>query len=224
MSINPFAMTYAELKSLNPCADEFASVTAILGDENSWDGRLITATEARAAGVSMDQVIWAASALARKNSEIERRLQHWGCDCAARVLAIFEKQFPGDGRPRAAIEAGRHFADGLIGAAEWAAARNAAEDAARISPCDAAWSAARAAAWAAASTAAMDAGWRSAWSAAWDAARAAAEAAKAAAGSAAWSAASDAAWDAEQDWQFTRLCEWMSDAAPQTLEISGDEK
>ena len=129
MSINPFALTYAELQALKPCEDDFVKVTAILGGAAAWDGRLITAAEARAAGVSMDQVIWAASALARKNSEIERRLQHWSCDCAARVLAIFEKQFPGDGRPRAAIEAGRHFADGLIDDPERAAARAAARDA-----------------------------------------------------------------------------------------------
>lgn len=31
----------------------------------------------------------------------------WACDCAKRVLPIFEKKFPQDPRPRAALKAGR---------------------------------------------------------------------------------------------------------------------
>lgn len=33
----------------------------------------------------------------------------WGCDCAARVLPYFEKQYPNDSRPRLAIKAGRRW-------------------------------------------------------------------------------------------------------------------
>ena len=185
--IMPFALTYAELKALKPCEDDFVKVIAILGGAAAWGGRLITAADARAAGVSMEHVIWVASRLALSNGEIERRLQHWSCDCAMRVLAIFEDSVPGDGRPRGAIEAGRRYADGLIGAAEWAAARAAAEDAA--------------------SDAAQAAAWDAAWGAAgWN--------------TAAWGARFGstfiAAKAAEQHWQFGRLCEWLSDTAPET--------
>ena len=31
----------------------------------------------------------------------------WACDCAKRVLSFFEKEFPEDPRPRAALKAGR---------------------------------------------------------------------------------------------------------------------
>lgn len=196
-----FALNYPELKALKPCEDEFASVTAILGDAALWDGRRVTATDARAAGVSMEQVLWVASALALSNREIRRRLQQWNCDCAMRVLGIFETRFPGDGRPRGAIQAGRRYADGLIGAAEWAAARIAAKDATK----DAAGTAARSAARAAASDAG-DAGWSASWSA----------------GDAAYQSVTDAtdaawgvAWDAERYWQFGRLCEWLSDTPPE---------
>jgi len=187
----PYTLTYSQLKELDPCKDEFASVTAILGDATSWNGKPITAAEARAAGVSMEQVLWAASALARENREIERRLRHWNCDCAARVLAIFEDSVPGDGRPRGAIEAGRLYADGLIGAAARNAAWAAASAAGAGTSYGAAWDASRAATRAAA--------WDAPWSVAW------------AAASATSAASSAAEWGAEQDWQFTRLCEWLSD-------------
>jgi len=202
--MSTYALTYPQLKALDPCKDDFDSVTAALGDENSWDGRLITAAKARAAGVSMDHVVWVASRLALSNTEIERRLQHWNCDCAMRVLANFETRVPGDDRPRAAIEAGRRYADGLIGLAECNAARIAAKDAAKDATKDAAGTAARAAARAAASDAG-DAGWSASWSAADTAYQSVTDATDAA-----WSAAKAA----EQDWQFTRLCEWMSDTPP----------
>lgn len=37
----------------------------------------------------------------------KRTLAIWACDCAKRVLSYFEKKYPGDMRPRLAIEAGR---------------------------------------------------------------------------------------------------------------------
>ena len=86
------------------------------------------------------------------------------------VLPIFEREHPGDNRPRNAIKATRLYALGEID--------DAARDAARAAARAAAWTAAWAAAWAAVRDAA--------WAAAWAAARAAARA-----------AASDAAWAAQ---------------------------
>ena len=81
----------------------------------------------------------------------ERTARIFACDCAESVLSLYEKEHPGDKRPRQAIDTARRFADGKATKKEltaaWAAARNAAEDAAG----DAAWAvgaAARAAAWA----------------------------------------------------------------------------
>ncbi len=154
----------------------------------------------------------------------------FACDCAERVLPIFEREHPGDKRPRLAIETKRrHLAgkatDGELAAA-WAAARAAARDAAGTAARDAAGAAARDAAWDSAWAAAGTAAWAAAWAAAraaardaaWAAARAAArDAAGTAARDAAWAAARDAAWDsawaaawaaamdAETKWQRTRL-------------------
>jgi hypothetical protein len=46
----------------------------------------------------------------------------WAADCAWRVLPYFEGEHPGDDRPRRAIEAGRAWARGEVGAADHAAA------------------------------------------------------------------------------------------------------
>jgi hypothetical protein len=143
-----------------------------------------------------------ARALYRVEAWNERNLRHFACDCAERVLPLFEQGYPNDTRPRVAITTARRFADGLATSKELAAARAAAGAAAGDAARDAARDAAGAAAWAAARAAARDA--------ARDAARAAArDAARAAAGAAAWDAAWDAARDAETSWQIERLTAYL---------------
>ncbi|PHR83126.1 putative immunity protein [Henriciella sp.] len=123
----PFGLTHKQLKALDPCEEEFRAVTKVLGGPRKWNGKLITAQQARDAGVSFDNIVWAASSVARSDKQVERRLRHWMADCAARVLHIFEKECPGDDRPRKAIEAARLYADGKIGVAAWDAAGDAEE-------------------------------------------------------------------------------------------------
>ena len=98
-----------------------------------------------------------------KAVNVERILHEAACDIAEDVLPIFEKEFPGDKRPRLAIEAKRKWLKGEITDTELAAARDAAWDAARAAARaaarDAAWDAAWAAAKAAAKAAARDAAW-----------------------------------------------------------------
>ena len=141
-------LTYAELKALKPCAESQKRVAKLLGGATVWNGRVVTADEARKAGCTFDDLAWAASSIARSNPDVERRLRLWLADCAACVLHIYEKT-GGSLAPRAAIVASRQFARGEI--------------------TDAARAAAGAAAWAA--------GWAAAGAAAWDAARDAARAA-----------------------------------------------
>ena len=146
-------------------------------------------------------VVREARLLRRFENWNERTARLFACDCAERVLPLFEKDNPADTRPREAIETARQYANGQATDEELAAAWDAAWDAAR--------------------DAARDAAWAAAWDATWDAARAAAWAARAAA----WAAARDATWDAARDaareWQYARLLELlMSDevvaAAPAT--------
>ena len=86
------------------------------------------------------------------NADQRRELRLCGCDCAERVLPLFEAECPGDPRPRRAIEAGRRYARNEIGYEELAFARAAAWDAwAGTSDRAAAWAALTA--WAAAGSA-----------------------------------------------------------------------
>jgi hypothetical protein len=171
-------LTYEELRNLNPCPESMIRVTKLMGGAEKWNGRKISAYEARAAGATFSDIVWAASAVAQNDKDVERRMRLWLADCAARVLPIFEKECPDDARPRQAIIAARRFARGETDAA--------ARDAARDAALNAAWAAARAAARDAARAAARAA----ARDAAWDAAR-----------NAAWAAA----WADEERWQFDRL-------------------
>jgi hypothetical protein len=123
--------------------------------------------------------LWALDCvLPGQEAERDRIARQFAADCAALVLSLYERQRPGDDRPRAAIETARRFAVGVASAEKLAAAGDAAW-AAVWAPARDAWAvwaptreAARAAAWAAA---------RAAGAAAWDAARAAGDAAREAA-------------------------------------------
>ena len=153
----------------------------------SWLGPSIWEAEWRGDRIdARDKIVVSEARLVRKLATWnDRTARLFACDCAERVLSIFEDKYPGDSRPRAAIEVSRRFAVGDASRAELNAAR------------DAAWDATRAAA---------DASWGVARDAAWDAARAAAYAA--------WDAAWDAARDAERKWQAERLRQYLFGEAP----------
>ena len=135
-------LTYDQLLALSPCGGRLAIAKRKIGGPRKWNWRKITAAQARDAGMAFDDILWAASAMARKDADVDRRLRLWMADCAARVLHIYEKTEASDA-PRKAIIAARQYARGEIGAA----ARDDARDAAWAAG-DAAWDDARAA-WAA---------------------------------------------------------------------------
>lgn len=146
MSIQPgtplAGLSLAQVRKLSPCKESYDRVSAILPKRGK-----ITAAQAREAGCTLDDLVWLASALARTDKSVERRLRHWMADCAERVLHIYERDCPNDSRPRDAIAAARDYADGRIADAAWDAAWDAAGVAARDAAGVAAWDAARDAAW-----------------------------------------------------------------------------
>lgn len=183
-------LTYDQLLKLRPCKDRLAVAERKIGGPREWNGKKVAASQARDLGMSFDDLVWAASALARSDKDVQRRLRLWMADCAARVLHIYEKSERSDA-PRNAVTAARQYARGEIDEAAWSAAWAAASSAASSAAGSDAWSAARAAAGSAA--------WSAARAAAWSAAR---------------EAAGSAAWSAEREWQFNRLVEWFSDNEP----------
>lgn len=134
--------TTADIMALKPC-EEYTDkrISELIGDG-------LTAEGIAALNIPVSDRIWCLIALL---PEREQRL--FACDCAERVLPIWEKQYPDDKRPRACIEAARRYAENPTDDNQrlmLAAARYTAMAAAYTA--DAAWEAA----WAAAQ-AAMDA-------------------------------------------------------------------
>ena len=132
-------------------------------------------------------------------------------------IGIFEKQYPGDDRPRKAIEAATEWLKSQT-EANRSAARSAAESAARSAAESAAWSAEYAARSAAASAA---------WSAEYAARSAAETAAWSATESAAWSAeyaarsaAESAAWSAEYAARSAEYAAWSAEYAARSAEYA----
>lgn len=195
-------LTYAQFKALDPCGEAFERVVKLFGGARTWGENGVTAAQAKEAGCTLDDLIWAASALSYRDKDVKRRLRLWMADCAARVLHIYERAGTSDA-PRNAIIANRRFARGEIDATAWAAAMDAAWEAAWEAVGDAAMDAIRAAAMASARGASRAA----VWAAARDAARDDEDIA-------ARTAARTAAWNAEEAWQLDRLVAWMSDDEP----------
>ena len=88
-----------------------------------------------------------------REARLVKRLDTWNartarlfaCDCADRVLPIFEKRVPNDTRPREAIAVAREFAEGRAKKERLVTA----SDTAWLAASATAWDAGRAAAWAA---------------------------------------------------------------------------
>jgi hypothetical protein len=188
-------LTLTQVKRLQPCRHSLKRIARFLGDVP------LTASEARAAGAKLDDVAWAAAAVASIDKDVRRRRCLWMADCAVRMLPLFEREQPTDQRPRRAIEAARAYARAEIGEAALSAAGADGYDGWDAAARDAARYAALAAA---RTAAARDAAWATGdWSAAWAAADW-------------WAAAEwDSASNAEAAWQFDRLVERLSDPEPE---------
>jgi hypothetical protein len=90
----------------------------------------------------LNDAVWALQCTTENSDKLARL---FACDCAERVLPIFERRYPDDKRPRTCIEVSRRYAIGQATDQERdaarAAARAAARDAARAAAWDAAWDA-----------------------------------------------------------------------------------
>jgi len=179
------AEVLAELRRLGACAEGIAWAAQHGGDLRA----LVTDCS------NIDHLRWWLSC--QPGSATPLRL--FACDCAARVLPIYEAKYPDDMRPREAIETARLYARGEVDSGQLAAAGDAAWDATwgtgRVAARDAALATVEGAAWAA-------------WSAARDAA---------------WDAAGATAWKAEREWQMGRLRQYILGTAADELEALRSE-
>ena len=175
--------TLSAIGAANPCGTGYKKLVNYLGGAKKYGYQtpipLLTILDSN----GIDDALWVAVNILGNQGEM---IAHtFACDCAERVLHIYEKHHSDDSRPRNAIAVkrrwlGKEATDEELAAA-WAAARAAAGAAARADARGAAMAAALAAARADARAAALDAAWDAAWAATWAEASA---------------AALDAAWDA----------------------------
>ena len=139
-TIEPVVLTTTlyRLRKHHACESRYSHLVSALGPK--WGDKepinLLTILEHN----GTEDCLWALCAT-DQNCDMVARLM--AADFAEAVLPIYERIYPGDNRPRAAIQAARDYAHGRIGAAARAAARAAAWEAAG----EAAWEAAREAAW-----------------------------------------------------------------------------
>jgi hypothetical protein len=100
-----------------------------------WAGRAaLTALEILDLDIPGEDRLWA---VLRNEFFTDRELRELACDFAESVIHIYERDCPGDDRPRNAINIARRFAHGDATADELAAARAATWDAARAAAWDA---------------------------------------------------------------------------------------
>jgi len=142
--------TFKELHGWRACKPSYKTLAKELGGIESYGKNTPIKLSQILDICGIDDCFWV---LERKtlNTIYVREIRLFGCDCAERVLHIFESEHPNDHRPRQAIEAGRQHARNEIGREELTLAWDAASDAAwaaRAAASDAAWAAAWAA-WAA---------------------------------------------------------------------------
>jgi len=169
--------TFRKAKEARVCVESYRKMAKAVGGVRKYgmDTPIPLSKVLEVCG--LDDALWALHITSENSDRIARV---FACDCAERVLPLFEKRYPNDKRPRHAIKTARLFAEGKASKSELA---NAASDA-------------------------YDAAWR-AWatSDAWgvsDAARAASDAARDV------SDAARAVSDAEKRWQTEHFLECIN--------------
>ena len=104
--------TLNEIREHSPCPTGWSKLLKSLDKTHADDEPL--ALEHILDSNGLDDALWALRAV--KGHDKELRL--FACQCARRVLPIFEEKYPEDDRPRKAIKAAEAFALGRIDKAE----------------------------------------------------------------------------------------------------------
>jgi hypothetical protein len=136
--------TFKKLHDAGACTDRYRFLGRQLGGISAYGKDTPIPLHRLLELNGLDDALWALRACVPERDR-DKLARLFACDCAERVLPIFEKYYPKDNRPRVAIETARKFVVGKATQKELDAARAAwaAADAARAAW--AAWAAARAA-------------------------------------------------------------------------------
>lgn len=135
-------ITFSQAREEGACAESYRRMARHLGGVKAYGRDRPIPVEQVLDVCGLADALWALSAIGAR-----RVLHLWACDCAERVLPIFEACCPDDRRPREAIRVSRLYASGLASEREMADATHAAIIAADAAEdvAASAWHAARAA-------------------------------------------------------------------------------
>ena len=191
-------VTLSQLKDLRPCRKRLKVIAPMFGEQG------MTARQAVRCGVTLSDLIWVATKVAKTNRCVERRLRMCAADWAADVLHIYERDDTATLAPRKAINAARAYANGQIDEAARAAAESAAWSAALDATNRPAEDGTRSAATSAAAVVTLSVTTM--------------PGAMTAVAAAAWAAiALTVTVTTEEDWQLQRLAEWLSPDEPEPV-------
>ena len=197
--------TFKKAKEAGACIRSYRKMAKALGGVEKYGLDTPIPLDEVLEVCGLDDALWALRIILEP---ADREIRLFTCDCAERVLFLYEEKYPQDKRPRVAIETARRYADGQATARELAIAEAIAWAAAGAAPGAAPWAIAEAVAGAAAWTAARAAPWAIAEAVAWAIAEAVT---RAVAEVAPGAVAEVAAWVAEKEWQKARLIELLKE-------------
>ena len=139
--------TFRKAKEAGACASSYKKMAKALGRVRKYglDTPIPLSNILEVCG--LDDTLWSLQIVLEP---ADREIRLFACDCAEKVLPLFEKQYPNDDRPRQAIIIARQFANGKATKEDLAAARvtacdawDATSDAARVASWAASWAAER---------------------------------------------------------------------------------
>lgn len=117
--------TLKRIRAFDPCGYGLEDLLEHIGEDYPVT-KEIYFEDVLNTGVNINNVLWGFQTATRtQRGDLKKIERLWACDCAERVLHLFEKMYPEDKRPRDAIEASRKFAHGEINDIARAAAGDA---------------------------------------------------------------------------------------------------
>jgi hypothetical protein len=107
--------TFDLLRSKGACESGYRTLAKALGGVEAYGSTKPIDIQRIVETNGFRDALWSLRAVMPEQKQIARRvLVEFACRVAERVLPIYEKKYPGDTRPRAAIDAARAFAESKI--------------------------------------------------------------------------------------------------------------
>lgn len=98
--------TLNQIKQFNPCADGWRKLITYLGPDFPADKEFPVSEVVKSNGIP--DTFWLLRRIMEPEA-LKRLVVEFACDCAERVLPIYESQYPDGPAPRRAIEATREW-------------------------------------------------------------------------------------------------------------------